>query len=445
MRSVVPLAVALALVAVAPRAEANGRFPSSISVALRPGNEGDVYFGVTFGFILTHDDGAHWYWMCEDSIGYAGTWDPKYAIAPDGTIYATTPNALRVSTDGGCTFTTATEGNGDDLVGIWVDAIDVAPDGTVWLGTAESGLPNAVYRSTDRGVTVEKRGLETKTAWWKSLEIARSMPQRIYVSGYQVAPTVEVFLYRTDDAGASWTPLPTTGITLASSPLVLFEGVDPADPDIVYVRSVGAIAPVGDILYRSADAGQTWTPVLEVAGGIDAFTIRSDGDVVVGNVPAQEDTPGCTYRSTDRGVTFGACESGPRMACLGERSDGVLFACGDNWEPDFFALGRSSDAQAWSKTLRFHELAGPLACPAGTVQHDQCEVRVWPAIAEQLGVTGPVDGAPVDADPGVEGGGGGGCCDAGGGAAAAATILLAVLVGGLLVWRGRRRKRACCR
>lgn len=70
-----------------------------------------------------------------------------------------------------------------------------------------------------------------------------------------------------------------------------------------------------------------------------AFTIRGNGDVVVGTLVAPDDLEsGCTFASTDRGVTFGACEHGPKMACLDERADGELFACGANWEPDLFAL-----------------------------------------------------------------------------------------------------------
>ena len=58
---------------------------------------------------VTKDDGATFRWACEDAIGYSGTFDPKFEIASDGTIYATTFDGLRVSRDGGCTFQLATE------------------------------------------------------------------------------------------------------------------------------------------------------------------------------------------------------------------------------------------------------------------------------------------------------------------------------------------------
>src|SRR5438132_1519422 len=76
-------------------------------------------------------------------------------------------------------------------------------------------------------------GLMSKIIWWKSVKLARSDPQRVYVTGYQVtqvaddggpiAPTVHV--ERTDDAGGKWTEMPIGGFTLASNPMVLILAV----------------------------------------------------------------------------------------------------------------------------------------------------------------------------------------------------------------------------
>jgi len=441
------LTVAIVAAAAAP-ARANGRFPASTNVFTRPGDPDDLYLALTFGLMLSHDDGAHFYWVCEGNIGYGGDFDPKYEIARDGTIYATTYQGLRVSRDGGCTFTTAAESqpDGPDKLGaIWVDAIDLDADGGVWVGTAENGVTNAVFHSTDGAHTFTRTGLESTTAWWKSVIVAPSDAQRIYVTGYQVAPTTEVFLYRSTNGGTDFAPLPLTGVALGGNPLVLVEGVDPADPAIVYLRSVGAGGPAHDLLYRSVDSGDTWTMVLDAPDTMRAFTIRSNGDVVVGSLLSDDPERGCTYRSTDRGVTFTSCEHGPKMACITERGDGELFSCGANWDPDLFTLGRSEDAEAWTEVVRFHEMSGPLQCAAGTPQHDTCELRQWPQIREQFQVTGPVDGGASETpDAGTTPPGNPpGCCDSSGGGAA--TVILVVLVGAGLAWRGRRRKKPCCR
>ncbi|MBK7072408.1 MAG: hypothetical protein IPH44_08885 [Myxococcales bacterium] len=127
----------------------------------------------------------------------------------------------------------------------------------------------------------------------------------------------------------------------------------------------------------------------------------------------------------------------PQAACLGDRGD-ALFACGANWEPDFFSLGRSADAIAWNKDFRFVEMMGPLACPAGTVQRDQCEAVLWPAIREQFGIPTP-DGERVDApgppsDPR-------GCCGVGAGGAGFGALGLGVL---LVLCRRRSGSDAFC-
>ncbi len=435
MRRLVVLLVTLAATSAA---WANGRFPASTNVVFRPADGDDIYLATTFGLLLSHDDGDHFYWLCEDNIGYAGTFDPKYGIGPDGTIYATTYEGLRVSYDGGCTFTTAA----DTVGAIWVDAIDVASDGAVWIGTAENGVLNAIYRSTDQAHHFTKMGLESKSAWWKSVQVAPTDTQRVYVTGYQVSPAPEVFVYRSTNGGASFDPLPLTGIAVGGSPLLLVEGVDPSDPDIVYLRSVAVDNQSNDKLYRSDDGGDTWGLVLDTTDTMRGISVRGNGDVVVGTLLSDQLDRGCTYTSGDRGASFSGCNHGPQMACVEERADGELFACGHNWD-DVFALGRSEDAAAWDPVMRFHEMAGPLACAAGTVQHDTCELQLWPSMKEMFGVVTPDAGPGAGPDGGLVASDPPGCCDSGGGGAATAVVM--VVIGGGLFWAGRRRrKKSCC-
>lgn len=413
---------------------ANGRFPTSVNVHARPGDADDIYLALTFGLLVSDDDGANFYWLCENNIGYAGTFDPKYAIASDGTIYATTYDGLRVSRDGGCSFETATEGAApgpDRIAGMWADAIDIDSAGAVWVGTAESGQSNAVFRSTDRGETFTRIGLSSDTMWWKSLLVAPSDDQRIYVSGYQVAPEPEIQLHRSNDGGTTFTPLPATGIELSpNGGYVTFEAVDPVSPDVVFVKSWDVTRGGGDRIYRSSDGGMTWAAVLDSTETIRDVVIRADGEVLAATVGDG------LYRSDDGGQSFVRELPAPAMACLTERGDGTLFACGANWDPDNFTLARSVDGSTWTSPFRFHQMAGPLSCARGTVQYDVCELQIWPSIREQFGVTGPVDAGPgADAGPAAEGGGG--CCDSRG--AADASLLLGLALLGPLV---RRRGRA---
>jgi hypothetical protein len=89
--------------------------------------------------------------------------EPGVAVAPDGTIYVTTPVALWRSDDGGATYqalgesvctglpTCSNEGN-PGLAGNGDAAIAVSPNGTVhWLGLAANSVP--FQSSHDRGAT----------------------------------------------------------------------------------------------------------------------------------------------------------------------------------------------------------------------------------------------------------------------------------------------------
>jgi threonine/homoserine/homoserine lactone efflux protein len=82
---------------------ANGRFPSAQTIAFRTGNPSDVVVGATFGPLISHDGGTTWRWMCEAAVGYGGTYDPDYAYATSGAIFATTFDGLHVNRDG-CTY-----------------------------------------------------------------------------------------------------------------------------------------------------------------------------------------------------------------------------------------------------------------------------------------------------------------------------------------------------
>jgi uncharacterized protein (TIGR03382 family) len=412
---------------------ANGRPPRTNGVFFRENDNQSLYIRSTFGLLVSQDDGCSFRWVCEQNIGYGGTFDPKYAVAADGTLFATTFTGLRVSRDGGCSFTTATAelpvGAPGRIADMWVDALDIGPTGEIWVATADSGKPNDIFRSTDGGVTFVSRGTGSPDLWWKSVVVARSDAMRLYASAYEVtneAPTAHLF--STSDGGQNWTEVSLAGIQLGATPVVMVAAVDATNPQHLYIVSVGSNGPDGDRLYRSIDGGTTFVEALATTQPIanviirDATTVLAVGDGV--------------FRSDDGGVTFEVSSTSPRLGCLGERADGTLVGCAANWDPDFMAIGRSDDASQWQKLFRFVELAGAVSCPPGTAGHDVCDQQLWPNLQAQFGATGPTCGAatdlPVDPiDPPS-----GGCCDAG----ESSPIGLALVV--LTTWMlGRRRPR----
>ncbi len=133
----------------------------------------------------------------------------------------------------------------------------------------------------------------------------------------------------------------------------------------------------------------------------------------------------------------------PQLECLGQSPDGTLIGCGANWEPDFMAVAKSTDAQSWQKVWRFVEINGPLQCPDGTAEHDTCALGYWDGLKAQFAATGPTCGSNTWGSGGSGGGGGdpppkkksGGCCDAGEGAPIGAVWAFA-----LVLWLRRNRR-----
>jgi uncharacterized protein (TIGR03382 family) len=430
----------LALLLATATASANGRAPATNGVFFAPGDPHTIWVRTTFGPLVSHDDGCTFYWLCEQNIGYAGQFDPKYRIATDGTIFASTFSGLRVSHDGGCSFTTATDslpvGDPGRIADIWIDALDIGPTGEIWAATAESGKPNDIYKSTDNGATFAPTGMQSPTVWWKSVTVAPDDAKTVYITGYQVAgtfddggqmPPTAHFVTTTDD-GLHWTESALAGVAYGSTPLLYVTGVQPGTPTTTLVYSSGANPPGGDLLYRTTDGGVTFQQVLATTDPIRDVIYRDAMTVLVATVA------GGSFTSADGGATFTPMAAPPQLACLGQQG-GTVYGCGANWQPDFMAVGKSGDAASWSKVFRFVELQGPLACPAGTAEHDMC-APLWPSLQQQFGATGSLCNiAPGDAAPAPVVAKKTGCCDAGEGA----PIGLAWAFG-LGVWLMRRRR-----
>ncbi len=376
-------------------AHANGRFPASVAVHFdRSGNT--ILLSATFGLLVSNDGGDSFVWLCEDSIGYGGTFDPDFAVANNGDFFATTFDGLRRSSDAGCTWETVTLGSLSPNA--WAEEVTVAANGHVWVTTATTAQANDVFVDRADGLGFVSAGLQTPTGWWKSIQGAPSDSSRVYVTGYQVSGAGDaepiVHLRRTDNDGGDWIPLPTTSFKLGPEPQLRIATVSAADPALVFAVSDGAGEPIGDLLYRSVDAGVTWKEVLQTSDVITSVVALADGRVLVATI-------GDGLRiSTTSGTagSFSAVPTPPRAACMAAAPNGELFGCGTNWEPDNFALGRSADGENWTKVVRFQELSGPLSCPSTTPQVQVCAARVWPGICSQFGLCGDVD--PV-ADAGM--------------------------------------------
>ncbi len=473
-------ALATLMIAVlAALASANGRPPATSTIHFEQGAEQNVVAGMTFGVVMSHDNGATWQWMCEASVGYGGMYDPGYEYTQTGAIFATTFDGLKVNRDG-CTFAATPPGT------TFVTALALGGDHALYYGASDVS-DSKIYKSVDDGMTFPvsaNPGIAGDS--WESLAVAPSDPTRVYLTGYRfvkacLADRLPVtdkictsdadcvqygdnahcetqkryLLFESSNGGTSFTPMGQAGITTTMNSLISIAGIDPTNPDIVYVRSSLEDAGSGDGIFKTTN-GQTWTKIFEKLDSPVSFVARANGDLV-----AATPTLGF-FKSVNGGTSFTAIPNTPHANCLYENAAGELWACTQNFgtmqsPSDGYGIMKSTDAASWTGLLKFQDIQQPVTCATGTAQRDQCvesyqgKPSVWCCLAGQLGITSmtpdctqpplscalaPLDGA-TDGGPGVTKPAPG-CCETGG-AAAPGALVLALACGAILTRRRRTR------
>jgi len=202
-------------------------------------------------------------------------------------------------------------------------------------------------------------------------------------------PMTQGLVYRSDDAGDTWTELP-TGLWTESTASFLW--VDPADHDHfrVGVFQYGQRLAPGDVrapgMLETTDGGKTFAPLAGLPAGDKSFThdntlISDDGALIfscglldAGGLPA-------CYRSLDGGASFAGPL--PRLDVVAlspaPHSRRVLALRGDGGTPTLpipAAILRSEDGGA-----TFSELVAP---PAAGIEH-----LVWdPTLPDRVYATG---------------------------------------------------------
>jgi len=173
-----------------------------------------------------------------------------------------------------------------------IGALAVAPSDRkiIYAGTGESDIRedlssgDGVYKSTDGGSTWNHIGLED-TRQISRIVIDPQNPNIVYVGalGHAYAPNEERGVYKSVDGGAHWARVldlgPETGVSdlamCVSSPQLLFAGAWRVHraPWSVYAPIEGH----GSGLYRSQDAGKTWSR-LNGTGNAGTRNGLPDGD-----------------------------------------------------------------------------------------------------------------------------------------------------------------------
>lgn len=426
------------LVAASAAAATNAQHPGpsiTVSIDFREGHDQDVVAGLSFGLVISHDGGATWRWMCETALHYGFPVLPQYAYARSGRLFCASHDGLFVDRDG-CTFAPTEHGDR------FVSALTIGPDDTLYAAAAALDDAN-IYRSTDDGVTFAAGASPGQGGdWWNSIAVAPSAPGRVYLTGYRVGTPRTFLLFRSDDAGATFQPMERTGITTSNDSEIWIAGIDGEDPDTLYVRvSRQVLGVVSDAIYRSTDGGATWTNIYAVPDDV-AFVRRASGELVVAGRNSG------LHRSADRGDTWSDVPALPSITCLVESAAGEVWACTNNVGIEDAAIMKSTDLETWTRVLRYADIAGPVDCPADTVQHDVCaaDPNEWCVIRAMFGIagnpTGCVSEVPQPDLTTVDAPCDGCCCRAGGGRPGGGVVMLAGVLVSVTVRRRRRIVRA---
>ncbi|MBA3244249.1 MAG: exo-alpha-sialidase, partial [Actinobacteria bacterium] len=169
-------------------------------------------------------------------------------------------------------------------------ALDPGNAGRLWIGISAAG----VFRSEDGGESFEPANAGTEACFLPDdpfPEVGQCVhkvlahparPERLWQQNH-------CGVYRSDDAGASWERLDENGLP---SPFGFALALDPADPDVAYVipeeGAENRVTSDGRLgIYRTGDAGASWTPTVAVdpawaAVLREGMSFDADGGVYAG-------------------------------------------------------------------------------------------------------------------------------------------------------------------
>jgi photosystem II stability/assembly factor-like uncharacterized protein len=209
---------------------------------------GFVYTGGVGSFCRSADSATNW--TCSQFPGFPTRIVEVSGDGPGAAphILAATEGRVYVSRDGGATWTRAS----GELASVWV--VTVASDASGSLALA--GTETQVFRSQDRGDSWTPASAGLRSSWITALAVDPQDSSKVWAAAEGFAGSPKSGLFRSADAGQSWSlsngpalPTPSTG-----SPTVSALLIGPGHPSTVYAGGAEGLA-----VYRSDDDGEHWT------------------------------------------------------------------------------------------------------------------------------------------------------------------------------------------
>ena len=222
------------------------------------------------------------------------------------------------SNDGGSTFNPIFEDYCQSIGAITLDPSD--PDNTVYVGTGETWTRNSVtigdglYRSKDGGITWKKLGLE-KSERIANIIVNPENPNEIYVGvlGALWSDSDQRGVFKSSDGGSTWNKILYDGPATGCADLAM----DPSNPNILYAsmwefRRTGWSFNSGghkSALYKSTDGGASWNKIHNgfpegKLGRLAIAVAPSDSNILYTVIEAENPDKKGLYRSNDAGQTW---------------------------------------------------------------------------------------------------------------------------------------------
>jgi photosystem II stability/assembly factor-like uncharacterized protein len=243
------------------------------------------------------------------------------------------------STDGGTTFRPKFDKQPVQSIG--AVALDPNNPDSIWVGTGESWTRNSVsigdgiYHSADGGESWKNLGLPNSERINKIVVDRRNgNTVLVCVTGKLWSDSNDRGVYRTTDAGKTWTQVLKGNASTGCGGM----SVDAKNPDVIFVSlwdfrrkgwtfrsgGEGPDAPSASGLYRSADGGKTWAEV--TGGGLPA---KPYGRIAVAVAPSDSNV---VYAFVE-GVKSALYRSGDGGKRWERRDDSQMMV----WRPFYFA------------------------------------------------------------------------------------------------------------
>lgn len=365
------LVSAAALLTVAGRVQANGRYPLADQLVAASSDPAHLVVRTTFGLLDSADGGKSFTWTCEKAIGYFGAEDPPIALTGRGTTLVASSRGISVSTDHGCSWR-----QNPGLAGTWygvdVTALPHAPASAIALMSTyrDGAYTSSVLQTVDDGASWQQVGRELPLDFVATtLEVAGPNSEIVYVSGRDTIRQ-EASVLRSDDAGLTWIQ---SYLGIKGSFALFIGAVDPNDPNVVYVRA--EIAGQGHVLV-SRDGAATFEPIYQQEGGVLGLALSGDGTTLAVGAPGA----GVHVASTS---TFAFEKASPLGAYCLAWVGADLLMCGKE-ALDSFSIAVSHDRGAtFTPILHLSDVA-PRACEAGSTAQTTCG-EFWGAVALSIG------------------------------------------------------------